>query len=68
MSKPSKISQIDAKGQIVIPKELRDKLKVIPGTGFAIFELSKDSIILKKIPEVTFDLEATRKLARRSVK
>jgi AbrB family looped-hinge helix DNA binding protein len=68
MSKPSKISQIDAKGQIVIPKELRDKLGVMPGTGFVILELSKDSILLKKIPEVSINLDAARKLARRSVK
>lgn len=52
MSKAVKILQVDSRGQVVIPKELRDKLKISNGTGFYVYELSKDSIILKKIPDI----------------
>ena len=65
MSKGSKIVQIDSRGQIVIPKELRDKLKISEGTGFFIYELSSDSVLLKKIPEPSISLEQAKKQIRR---
>ena len=61
----SKIVQIDSRGQIVIPKELRDKLKISEGTGFFIYELSSDSVLLKKIPEPASSLNQAKKQARR---
>jgi AbrB family looped-hinge helix DNA binding protein len=65
MSKGSKIARIDSRGQIVIPKELRDKMKVSDGTGFFVYELSTDSILLKKIPDISVDLEKARQKMRR---
>jgi len=59
-----KISQVDSRGQIVIPKELREKLKISSGTGFFVYELSSDSILLKKIPEPSINLEKTKKHIR----
>ena len=64
MSKGFKISQIDKKGQIVIPKNLRDKMKISEGTGFFIYEISSDSIILKKISDAPPSAESTKKLRR----
>ena len=39
---------MSSKGQIVIPKHLRDELKIDTGTNFAIFG-NDDTVILKKI-------------------
>jgi AbrB family looped-hinge helix DNA binding protein len=65
MNKP-KISQIDNRGQIVIPKEIRQKLNISAGTGFYIYDLSNDGILLKKIPEVSVNIEqAQREIKRR---
>ena len=61
-----KISQIDNRGQIVIPKEIREKLKISPGTGFYIYDISNDGILLKKIPNIQPNIEqAQRELKRR---
>jgi AbrB family looped-hinge helix DNA binding protein len=68
MSSNFKISQIDKKGQIVIPKNLRDKMNIGPGAGFFIYEISSDSIVLKKIADAPPSLEDTRKKMRRSLK
>jgi AbrB family looped-hinge helix DNA binding protein len=65
MSKGSRIARIDSRGQIVIPKELRDKLKISEGNGFFVYELSVDSILLKKIPDISVDLEKARQKLKR---
>ncbi|MBD3196404.1 MAG: AbrB/MazE/SpoVT family DNA-binding domain-containing protein [Candidatus Lokiarchaeota archaeon] len=39
---------ISEKGQITIPKEIRDKLGIVKGDKF-IFDLRGDSIIIKKM-------------------
>ena len=67
MSSSFKISQIDKKGQIVIPKNLRDKLKIQEGAGFFIYDISSDSIVLKKIADAPPSAEDDKKL-RRSLK
>jgi AbrB family looped-hinge helix DNA binding protein len=41
-------SSISEKGQITIPKEIRDKLGIVQGDRL-IFDLRGDSIIIKKI-------------------
>ncbi|MHA1107248.1 MAG: AbrB/MazE/SpoVT family DNA-binding domain-containing protein [Promethearchaeota archaeon] len=41
-------SSISEKGQITIPKEIRDKLGIVRGDRL-IFDLRGDSIIIKKI-------------------
>lgn len=40
---------LTTKGQIVIPKELREKKKLNPGDDFEIFAGPEDEIILRKI-------------------
>lgn len=39
---------MSSKGQIVIPKHLREELKIDTGTNFAIFG-NEDTVILKKV-------------------
>ncbi len=39
---------MSSKGQIVVPKELREEMKIDEGTNFAIFG-KDDTLILKKI-------------------
>ena len=38
-------TKISSKGQIVVPKEVREKLKIRPGTFFNVY-LEKDNIVL----------------------
>jgi len=40
-------TRVSFKGQITIPKKIRDKLKIAPG-DFVLFEEKKDGIVLKK--------------------
>ncbi len=42
------ITKMSSKGQVVIPREIRDILKVEEGSIFAVIG-NKDSIVLKKI-------------------
>jgi len=67
MDKKSKILQTDSKGQIVIPKEIRDKLNIGQGTGFFIYEISNSELLLKKIDEPKMDSTKVKNLIRRKV-
>lgn len=49
MKKYPKIVQCDARGQIVIPKEIRLDLGVEEGTGFFMYSITNEGILLKKI-------------------
>ncbi len=49
MKKYPKIVQMDKRGQIVIPKDIRDELGVDEGTAFWLFSVDDEGIILKKI-------------------
>jgi AbrB family looped-hinge helix DNA binding protein len=44
-----KLLQTDARGQIVIPKEVRRALGITDGTGFWAYVIEKEGILLKKI-------------------
>jgi AbrB family looped-hinge helix DNA binding protein len=44
-----KLVQCDSRGQIVIPKEIRQDLGVEEGTGFWMYTISEEGILLKKI-------------------
>jgi len=44
-----KIVQCDARGQIVIPKEIRIELGIEEGTGFFMYSISDEGILLKKV-------------------
>jgi AbrB family looped-hinge helix DNA binding protein len=50
VKKYPKIVQADARGQIVIPKDIRNELKIDEGTGFYMYTISEEGILLKKIP------------------
>jgi AbrB family looped-hinge helix DNA binding protein len=49
MKKYPKIVQIDGRGQIVIPKDIRRELDVDEGTGFLVYSIEDEGILLKKV-------------------
>ena len=49
MKKYPKIVQCDRRGQIVIPKDIRQELDIEEGTGFFVYTISDEGILLKKI-------------------
>lgn len=49
MKKFPKIVQCDKRGQIVIPKDVRADLGVEEGTGFFMYVVTDEGILLKKI-------------------
>ncbi|MCF7861289.1 AbrB/MazE/SpoVT family DNA-binding domain-containing protein [Candidatus Woesearchaeota archaeon] len=55
MKKYPKIVQIDGRGQIVIPKDIRSELGIDEGSGFYVYSIEKEGILLKKIdtPELS---------------
>ena len=63
--------KMSSKGQIVIPQDIREELRVSEGTVFAVFG-TKDTIVLKKIEtprkeELIKDLENLAKKARKQL-
>lgn len=59
MKKYPKIVQCDARGQIVIPKDIRSELRVDEGSGFYIYSIDEEGILLKKIPDSELDKDDT---------
>ena len=55
MKKYPKIVQCDRRGQIVIPKDIRKDLKIDEGTGFWMFSITNEGILLKKIDTPALD-------------
>ena len=51
MKRYPKIVQCDNRGQIVIPKDVRQALEIEEGSGFYMFTIQDEGILLKKIPE-----------------
>lgn len=49
MKKFPKIVQADSRGQIVIPKDIRRELGIDAGTGFYMYTITDEGILLKKI-------------------
>ena len=49
MKKYPKLVQCDKRGQIVIPKEIRLDLNVEEGTGFFVYSITDEGILLKKV-------------------
>ncbi len=60
MKKYAKIVQCDARGQIVIPKDIRSELKIEEGSGFLMYIITEEGILLKKID--TPELEKHKKM------
>jgi AbrB family looped-hinge helix DNA binding protein len=55
MKKYPKIVQCDSRGQIVIPKDIRRDLHVDEGTGFWMYSVTDEGILLKKIDVLPLD-------------
>ena len=49
MKKYHKIVQVGKIGQLVIPKDIRDELDVDETTGFYVYSIEDEGILLKKI-------------------
>lgn len=46
---------MDARGQIVIPKDMRTELGISSGSGFWMFSIENEGLLLKKIDTPDFD-------------
>ena len=55
VKKYPKLVQCDKRGQIVIPKDLRRELKIDEGTGFWMYTITDEGILLKKIKAPSLD-------------
>jgi AbrB family looped-hinge helix DNA binding protein len=49
LKKYPKLVQVDKRGQIVIPKDIRADLGIEEGTGFWVYSISNEGILLKKV-------------------
>ncbi len=65
----NEIIKMSSKGQIVVPKELREELDIDAGTSFAIYG-KNDTIILKKIniPDLKKQFEELVKYGKQHAK
>ena len=70
LKKYPKLVQCDARGQIVIPKDVRRELKIDEGTGFWMYTVTEEGILLKKVeaPALEKHSEIVRKLDEKSGK
>ncbi len=61
-----KFAKLSSKGQLVIPKEYREKMKLHEGTVLAILKVKDDTLILKKVEDVFLkeDLELTKEVVK----
>lgn len=49
MKKYPKVVQCDKRGQIIIPKDVRQELKIDEGSAFWVYTVTDEGILLKKI-------------------
>ena len=70
VKKYPKLVQCDARGQIVIPKDIRRELKIDEGTGFWMFTVTEEGILLKKVnaPSLKEDDEVVKKISEKADK
>jgi AbrB family looped-hinge helix DNA binding protein len=70
MKKYPKLIQCDKRGQIVIPKDIRNELKIDEGTGFWMYSITDEGILLKKIdvPELSEQRDLINTIANKSDK
>lgn len=47
MAQKAKIVQVDSRGQIVIPKEMRESLGIKGKAEFSLFSISENALFLK---------------------
>ena len=70
VKKYPKLVQCDKRGQIVIPKDVRRELKIDEGTGFWMYTITEEGILLKKVesPSLGKHAEIVKKLEEKSDK
>ena len=70
MKKYPKVVQCDKRGQIVIPKDIRQELDIDEGSAFWMFSIEGEGILLKKVPEeeLSEDSKVVKKLKEKSDK
>jgi len=61
MKKYPRLVQCDSRGQIVIPKEIRRELDVEEGTGFFVYAIDDEGILLKKVSRKELSEDITLK-------
>jgi AbrB family looped-hinge helix DNA binding protein len=68
VKKYPKLVQCDKRGQIVIPKDIRRELKIEEGTGFWMYTITEEGILLKKVetPSLGKHAEIVRKLEEKA--
>ncbi len=62
MKKYPKIIQTDNRGQIVIPKDIRRELGIEEGTGFWVYSVTDEGILLKKIDAPDLDSQENNEI------
>lgn len=55
MKRYPKQVRCDERGQLVIPRDIRLDLNIEEGTGFWVFSIEKEGILLKKVNIATLD-------------
>ncbi|MFC1723907.1 AbrB/MazE/SpoVT family DNA-binding domain-containing protein [Nanoarchaeota archaeon] len=55
LKKFPKLVQCDSRGQIVIPKDIRQELSIDEGTGMWMFSISDEGILLKLVEKPNLD-------------
>jgi AbrB family looped-hinge helix DNA binding protein len=70
VKKYPKLVQCDQRGQLVIPKDIRLALGIEAGTGFWVFSIEGEAILLKKVTlaELDENSPAYRELAEKAGK
>lgn len=70
MKKYPKLVQCDKRGQIVIPKDIRQDLNIEEGTGFFVYSITNEGILLKKVetPKLEKDDKLIKELDEKSEK
>ncbi len=43
------VAKTDEKGRILLPKEIRDRMKIKPGDEFLVADVDENAVILKRI-------------------
>ena len=70
MKKYPKLVQCDKRGQIVIPKDMREELGIDESSGFWMFSISKEGILLKLAnpPELSDDNSMIKEIKEKADK
>lgn len=51
----SAILKVQERGQVTLPKELRDRLDIVPGTLLVCAEIGDGVVQLTRVPKLTFE-------------